>query len=399
MSRREQTTMSPDAIGELEAIDAALAGGAVPAERAPTAQLARDLRGLRPQAQADFVRRLDARAADGFGRGRAAARRGRLPFLGVRTLPLGALAGAGAGAAVLVAVVLLALSGMHGSALHSPHAMSGRAAPSLTEAGPAHGGGASALKKGAKLQSLGPAQGPLVKSGAAQAGPSRQVERTSTLDVGVAPGSVQPAAERVFALVSAYGGYVRSSNVSSGSGEGGASFDARVPTGNLASAIAALSRLGHVRSENDTTNDVTGQYGALQHSLADAQAERASALGLLARAATAERARELRGRLAGLERRIAGLQATLGSLRTRIDYTPLTLSLTPEHGAGSTAGADVLTPGGAAHDAARVLVVALAVLVIGAAAALPLALAALAGWALVTLARRRLREGALDANA
>jgi hypothetical protein len=213
--------------------------------------------------------------------------------------------------------------------------------------------------------------------------------------VGVAPGGVQSAAQRVFTLVGAFGGYVRQSNVSSGGGEGGASFDARVPTANLAATIAALSHLGRVRSENDTTNDVTDRYSALQRSLGEAQAERASLLRRLAAAADPEQAAAVKRLLAAVNARIGGLQQAQHALRTRIDYTPLALSLTPERGAGS--GSGDLTPGSAAGEAAHLLNVALAVLVIGAAAVLPIAVVAIAGWAVIALTRRRLREQALDA--
>ena len=64
---------------------------------------------------------------------------------------------------------------------------------------------------------------------------------------------------------------------------------------------------------------------------------------------------------------------------------------------GGAASGD-LTPGAAAGDAAQILDAALAVLVIGAAAVLPLAVIVIAGWTAVVLLRRRLREQALDAS-
>jgi hypothetical protein len=242
-------------------------------------------------------------------------------------------------------------------------------------------------------------------SGASVAAPSagaaatttRQVERTSTLDVGVAPAAIQSAAQRVFTLASAFGGYVKQSNVSAGGpGQGGASFDVRLPSSNLAAAIAALSHLGHVRSENDTTNDVTDQFGSLQRSLGALQAERSSLLRQLAAASEAQQATTLKARLHVVEERIAQLQGALRALTARIDYTSLALSLTPESAAAAASGD--LTPGAAAGDAARILDAALAVLVIGAAAVLPLAVMILAGWVAVALLRRRLREQALDAS-
>ena len=221
------------------------------------------------------------------------------------------------------------------------------------------------------------------------------MERTSALDVGVAPGSVQSASQRVFTLVSDFGGYVRQSNVSSGA-EGGASFDIRVPTANLAPAIAALSHLGHVRSENDTTNDVTDQLGSLQRTLGDLRAQRSSLLKQLARATEARRAERLKRQLQAVEQRIAQTQSAIRALRTRVDYTRLALSLTAESSGGAATGD--LTPGGAAHNAAKILDAALAVLLIGAAAILPLAAVVTAGWIVVATARRRLREQALDTS-
>jgi hypothetical protein len=229
------------------------------------------------------------------------------------------------------------------------------------------------------------------------AGTTRQIERTSTLDIGVAQDSIQSAAQRVFTLAGRFGGYVEQSNVSSGAaGQGGASFDVRLPSSRLATAIAALSGLGHVRSENDTTNDVTDELNSLQRSLGELQAERSSLLRQLAGASEAQQAATLKARLHAVDVRIAQLGGTLRVLTARINYTSLALSLTPEASAGAASGD--LTPGAAARDAARILDAALAVLVIGAAAVLPLAVMIIAASIAVAVIRRRLREQALDAS-
>ena len=209
----------------------------------------------------------------------------------------------------------------------------------------------------------------------------------------------------MFSLVSAFGGYVRQSSVSSGSGsgsaQGGATFDAQIPSGNLSGAIAALSHLGHVRSETNTTNDVTEQLGSLRRSLADERAERSGLLRQIAAASEEARAAELRSRLSAVEARIARLQSSLGALSSRIDYTSLALSIAPESGAGAGANAGELTPTGAVRDAARILDAALAVVVLAAAALLPLGIVLAALWWIATLgtqaharasARRELRR-------
>jgi hypothetical protein len=213
----------------------------------------------------------------------------------------------------------------------------------------------------------------------------------------VASVSLDTTAQRVFTLASAYNGYVRQSNVSSGPvGQGGATFDVRLPSSNLAAAIASLSHLGHVRSENDTTNDVTDQVGALHRTAGDQRALRASLLRQLAQATDPARVASLKAQLHAVEARIAQLQAELRALTNRVDYTRLALSLTPEVAAGASSGD--LTPGGAAHDAGQILSAAFAVLVIAAAAVVPVAAVVIAGWALVARTRRRLREQALDAS-
>jgi Domain of unknown function (DUF4349) len=391
MSRLEKTRLTADAQRELAAIDAALCGETVTPEHLPLAELALATQALRPRPSDEFVRALDSRAAQGFRRerqarandsprGSSSARpKGRRRLTSLRT----ALPALGLAALAAVAVtVSLSLSRSGGGRVAQPVPNSAAAAPRgplvKAPAGATAGAGASAPAFGA-------------------ATPTRQVERTSTLDIGVAPDSIQSAAQRVFTLASAFGGYVKQSNVSSGApAQGGASFDVRLPSTNLAGAIAALSHLGHVRSENDTTNDVTDQFGSLQRSLGDLQAERSSLLRQLAGASEAQQTATLKARLHAVEARISQVQRALRALTARIDYTSLALSLTPESSSGAASGD--LTPGAAAGDAARILDTALAVLVIGAAAVLPFALIILAGWIAVALLRRRLREQALDAR-
>jgi hypothetical protein len=391
MRRFEQTPLSPGAIRELAAIDHALAGEAGNPADAPVAELTHALRDMRARPAADFTSALDARAARGFRREPRRAGRVRAPaWLRAHPRAWSALGAAGSVAALVAVAVVLTAPGSHGP-IAAPSTDSAQEHLGVAEKLSAPSG-AGAAKGTASAAVAGPAAPPT------PAGPpAREVERTSTLEVGVAPASLQSAAQRVFTLVDAYGGYVRQSNVSSGGSEGGASFDARVPTSNLAGAIAALSRLGHVRAETDTTNDVSERYEASRRSIGDAQAERVSLLKQLAAGSATVREAELKARLHAVETRIAALSGELRALRTRIDYTPLALSLTPEHKSVG-AGASDLTPGGAAHDAALLLDAALAVLVIAAAAALPVALVTIAGWMVVALTRRRLREQALDAN-
>jgi hypothetical protein len=160
----------------------------------------------------------------------------------------------------------------------------------------------------------------------------------------VAPNAIGSTADEVFTLVSTFNGYVRQSSMSAGGpGQGGASFDLRIPSANLTGAIAALSHLGHVRSENDTTNDVTDQFNSLQSSLGDLKAERASLLRQLASSSGPQARATLKARLRYVEGEISQVQGQLGARRARINYTALALSLTGESVAATKQGE--LTPG------------------------------------------------------
>jgi uncharacterized protein DUF4349 len=400
MSRLEKTRLTAEAQRELDAIDAALGGETVAVQHAALAELALATRALRPRPSDEFLQTLDARASRGFRResdetpaNRSSRRPSSPHHEGWRRLQGrgSTLTALGLGVAALVAVALtVSPSGSGGGRVALP-------APRFGVAQPVPNGAPTAPRGPLVSAPAAGTAGASAASPAGAGGPSRQIERSSTLDIGVAQDSIQSAAQRVFTLVSAFGGYVKQSNVSSGGpAQGGASFDIRVPSSNLSSAIAALSHLGHVRSENDTTNDVTDQLNSLRRSLGDQQAERSSLLRQLAAASEPQQAAALKVRLRAVEARISQLQGALHALTARIDYTSLALSLTPESSGGAASGD--LTPGAAAGDAARILDAALAVLVIGAAATLPLALIVIAGWTAAAVLRRRWREQALDAS-
>jgi hypothetical protein len=388
--RRDE--ISDRARAELAAIDAALDGTPVAQEHAELAVVAQLVRDSRPRPRPEFTAALDARAAEGFARTRVSGDRGHASFAGWLGARSGIRVLAATASVVVVLVATIAVVASHGGS----GARSGSAAPRVNHAGPAQ---STPAKAGVERPSS--ATSP---SATAPSAPERKVVRSATLDVGVPEAAIQSTSQKVFALVSAAGGYVNSSSVSSSAGsgagdagsEGGATFEVRLPSGAVASTIASLSQLGHVRSETDNTNDVSERYGSLTGSLQDARAQRSGLLKQIAATAEGARREGLEAQLHAVERTIASLQQSLSSLRTRIDMTPLALSLTPERGSGGGAAPAPFTPGGAASAAAEVLSAALAVLLIAAAAALPAALVALCVWGAFAAARRRRREQALS---
>ena len=94
-----------------------------------------------------------------------------------------------------------------------------------------------------------------------------------------------------------------------------------------------------------------------------------------------------------LERATAGLRAQLRDLRLRTDYSVVTVTLAAKDGESGGAGGGSFND--ALGDAGSLLVAVAGWIVRGLAVALPLALLALAGWAVGRVVRRRQRESAL----
>jgi uncharacterized protein DUF4349 len=224
----------------------------------------------------------------------------------------------------------------------------------------------------------------------------RKVVQASAIELGAPADRIDDVAQEVLRVVSAYDGIVDRSIVTSGDG-GSAHFELRLPSERLQPALGALSRVSHahVISRTDDVQDVNQPYVTLRRRVADADAERAGVLRALAAAATVQQSTALRQRLATLDRTLASLEARQRSLNRAIAYSRVTLDVeaqqTPvHHGA--------FTPGRGLHDAGRLLAITVGVLVIAAAALVPLAIVLACAWPLARALRRRRREQALDAG-
>jgi negative regulator of sigma E activity len=368
--RRRETTLDPTVVAELEALEAALAGE--PAAEPELAALVRDVRAQAPAMEPGFRARLDERVEQGFAKAprprRRRWRRGNLvPALGV----------AGCVLAAIVAVVLTS-----GGKNDEVQNMSGtvKGGPALTQEDQAASGGAGSSS---------------AATPAAPALRARRVERTTRLELTTT--DVQKAADGVVRATQAAGGFVQSSQVASGDGRGSASFVLRVPTDRLDDALARLSRLGHVRSLQQSAQDITGAYDSASSRLAEARAERRGLLRALGKASTAEEISSLRARIADNRRDLQRYQAAFNALRRRANLATVEVEVVgrprkqqPAPGGGSW------SPGDAAHDAVRVLEVSAGVALVGLAVLVPLALLGAASGLAVGAYRRRRREAALS---
>lgn len=229
---------------------------------------------------------------------------------------------------------------------------------------------------------------------------ARKVERTASLELGTASAHVDDVAQGVLGVVARFDGIVDSSSVQSGPGGGAASFELRIPAARLEAALAALSRLPDARvfARSDDTRDVNQTYVSVRRRLVNARAERAGVVRALAAADTEDETLRLRDRLDALERTIAQAERSQRELDRRVDYSRVAVAIHGGAGGAAVPGDDgSFGIGDAAHDALRVLEVAAGVVVIAAAALVPLAVLAAVLWPLARALGRRRREQALDA--
>jgi len=378
--RRHEPTLDPAVAAELEALEAALAGH--PAAEPELAALVRDVRAEAPAMAPDFRARLDRRVERGFERALPRRR-----FASLRPM-IPALAVAGCVLAALVAVVLSAGGGSNDSASSAGSTAAPLAAQeqsSDSAKGSAGSGSAGTASSGSALAAPAPSA------------PARQrrVERSTRLELTTT--DVQAASDGVVRATQATGGFVQSSQVSTGDGRSTASFVLRVPTSRLDDALARLSRLGHVRSLQQSADDITNVYNGASTRLAEARAERRALLRALDKATTAAQITSLRARIADNRRALQRDQRELDAVRNRANYATIGLELTGvarKHATVPSGGP--WTPGDAAHDAARVLEVSAGVALIALAVLVPLSLVGAAGGFAAVAVRRRRREAALS---
>jgi Domain of unknown function (DUF4349) len=382
--RRREPTLDPAVAAELEALEAALAGD--PAAEPELAALVRDVRAEAPAMDLSFRARLDERVECEFAkapRQRRFALRPLIPALGV----------AGCVIAAILAFTLTAGGGSndHASSSGGGTAVLDQSSPIAPEASDSakSSSGSSAGSSGSSSSSA-PAAPP------ATASRERRVERSTRLELTTS--DVQKTTDGVVRATQAAGGFVQSSQVATGDGRSIASFVLRVPTSKLDDALAQLSKLGHVKSLQQSADDITGAYDGASGRLTEARAARRGLLRALANATTAEQVSSLRARIADNRRELQRYQREFNAVRNRANLATVSVEVTgtarkqaaaPSHGSW--------TPGDAAHDAVRVLEVSAGVALIALAVLVPLTLVGAAGgFAAVTLRRRR-REAALSA--
>jgi hypothetical protein len=329
-----------------------------------SAELARLVRDARPRPREAFTAALDARVAAGFPREKKQRR--RLPSLPRPRVLYPAL---GLAATAIVALVLATSLLGSGAGTGTPSDIR-PADHALVEPTPTTPRGESLV-------------------------PQRKVERSALLDLATGAGDLDRVADGVVRATDASGGFVASSQVDAGATGGTAHFDLRVPTDRLDATLAVLSRLGHVRSRSQSTDDVTGAVVSARERLSDAKAERRALLRALGRARTSTQAEAIRARLRLARTEIASARGDLHALGRRTAFSSVSVTLSAR--GGGTSGGGSFGPGDALNDAIRILGAVAGGLLVALAVLLPVAALVALVWLGARTLRRRSRERALDA--
>jgi len=373
---------------ELAALDDALAGRPVDPDLADLAELAILVRDERPAPDPAFAYSLDERARRGFPH---APKRHRAFTWPKFTLPA-------LGLAASVLLVVLITTSMPGGGGSGDGSSAGGGGSASSQAAPSTDEAATPKQSARSDDSAGgaPSSSPALAAPVPSTpGRRRYVERSAQITLATTPREIDGAAAKVIAVADDLGGYVASSQITSG--EGGA-FELRVPERRLQRALERLSAIGKVRNRTQAAQDITGSVVSAQSRLKDARTERESLLKQLAKATTTNETTSIRARLRIVSRQIAAAKDALRNVKRRASTSSVSVTLEADKDAGGAAGGDgKWSPGDALKDAGRVLEVTASVLLVAGAVALPLGLIALLVWFAARQASHRRRERALDA--
>lgn len=369
----------------LAELEAALNGDGKGAVADSWRELRDDVRALAPPMDPAFEERLREQIAERpVRRGTAAASRLRLrPF------------GRPAVAALTVACTLVAVTLFIAPWQSTNHVV--ERLPSATSAAGVPSGKSRTLRApesspAAPAVAGAAAQGVALTPGGVVPTPGRVQQLAASLSLTTTPTNVQTTADGVARVAVSDGGFVQSSNVQvQQAGQSEATLMLRLPSARLSTALAALAQLAPVRAESQSLQDITSTYNAARQRLADATAGRQALLRALSQATTEGQIDSLRERLSQASGAIARARSALQSVSQHASTAEVEVTILGD----ARAGSEGLTLHRGLHDAGRVLVVALVVLLIAAAILVPLALLVFALAIALRAWRRYQRERAL----
>jgi hypothetical protein len=231
-------------------------------------------------------------------------------------------------------------------------------------------------------------------------GGPRAVESDATLALLAPDGRVQEVTDAAIAAADRLGGIVESSDVSlEDAGGSQATLALEVPSAELEASLAALSRLAHVSSREQSGLDITDATGAARDRLAESRAERDALLRELGRATGPNQVSSIHDQLAIIDGRLGKDEAAVQTLVQRARYASVNVTIGEAASTAGGGGGSAWTPSGALGDALSVLEGVFGVLVIGLAGLAPaVVIGGLAWWATRALRRHRRASALVNAG-
>jgi len=137
-------------------------------------------------------------------------------------------------------------------------------------------------------------------------------------------------ADKVRAIAAGLGGDLLALSQTGSGDQKSALVTIRVPSNRFDDALSQLKQLdGEVVTSNVDAKDVTDQFVDLQARLSALKAQEQQYLTLLARASTVDEILKVQSALVNTRTQIEQIQGQVNSLKTRIDYSTITMSVSP----------------------------------------------------------------------
>ncbi|MGH2958309.1 MAG: DUF4349 domain-containing protein [Solirubrobacterales bacterium] len=206
----------------------------------------------------------------------------------------------------------------------------------------------------------------------------REVARDTRLTLATDGAEIERLSDRVNAIVDRFGGYVASSRVRGGEGNRGrATFALMIPASQYKPAMASLSKLAHVRSRSQSSEDITTAVNSADREL-DRWTRRVNRLeDQLAAATTAQQRSTLSRQISSAKsaQRVAARQVRAN--RARVNYVPIALTIVADETAASKDKNQIEK---ALDKAGKILTGIAAALIVVLAVVIPIALVVAAIW-------------------
>jgi hypothetical protein len=165
---------------------------------------------------------------------------------------------------------------------------------------------------------------------AAQAASGQRIISDAQLELEVERGKFQMAFDQALMLATRYGGYLVGSN-SYASGEDdtmkSGTVAVRVPSSSFAQALSDAGKLGTLKNETLSTQDVTEEYVDLQARIKNSEAHVNSLVALLAQAKTVDEILQVQSVLTYAQQDLEQLKGRLRYLDEHTDYSTITMSI------------------------------------------------------------------------